>query len=113
MAYQRTRKKYQGRGGARKNTGRPTRGELLSGEKERAATQVAFRLTPSEARRLEGLSKDGETLHTTCRRLALESLERDEKQDQASSALQRCVACGQMFDPWHKTRRCHICDQPV
>jgi hypothetical protein len=55
-------------GGRRPNqTGRPPKAP-----KDRATVQVAFRLTEAEAEQILALAREGETLHSACKRLALE-----------------------------------------
>lgn len=82
---------------------------------DKAAIIVSFRLTSSEAQSLGAMFQDGETLHSACKRLALEALSRHEKQaspPQAQSAnLSTCRACGKLFDP--RRQRCHVCRQTL
>lgn len=63
------KQKAPGWGGRRPNqTGRPKKAP-----KERATVQIAFRLTEAEAAQILALAREGETLHSACKRLALEA----------------------------------------
>jgi hypothetical protein len=65
------KQKAPGWGGARKGAGRPAKPP-----KAKASLQVAFRLTEAEAAQILALAREGETLHSACKRLALEASNR-------------------------------------
>lgn len=92
-------------------------GRRPKAEGERASVQVAFRLTPKEEAAIMALAREGETLHSACKRLAVEASKPAILPAVPDPVhlpnLVKCRECGKMFDPWHSLRRCPICHEPL